>query len=381
MPGTTPMEAILEIAVDSGFNFAGATNVEPLAVFPHYEEWLSAGLHAGMRYLENPDMLPARRDPSRFFPEAVSIIFLGIRYPVNRLDPLPSSRHGRVSSYAWGLDYHAVLPPAIQTMVDRLRSLAGFDLPFKTSVDSAPVLEKPLAARAGLGWQGRNSCLIHPVFGSFFFLAGLFVPLNITGQPDPVPDRCGTCRRCVEACPTGCIRPDGTIDAGRCLSYLTIENKGAIPRDLRPLMGDWLFGCDVCQSVCPWNAKLDDSDVHPGFQSPDAQMMFPNLEKITRLTKEEFKHTYKTSPLLRAKRKGLLRNAAVVLGNSGDTGALPVLGHMLREEVEPLVRSHAAWAVGRLRAPEGRQMLSQSLRREEDPSVLEEIQIALDGAN
>ena len=218
MPGTTPMEAILEIAVDSGFNFAGATNVEPLAVFPHYEEWLSAGLHAGMRYLENPDMLPARRDPSRFFPEAVSIIFLGIRYPVNRLDPLPSSRHGRVSSYAWGLDYHAVLPPAIQTMVDRLRSLAGFDLPFKTSVDSAPVLEKPLAARAGLGWQGRNSCLIHPVFGSIFFLAGLFVPLNITGQPDPVPDRCGTCRRCVEACPTGCIRPDGTIDACRFIS-------------------------------------------------------------------------------------------------------------------------------------------------------------------
>lgn len=375
------LAAIREMAFESGFVFTGVTDLEPLAVFPRYEDWLASGYHAEMAYLENPETLPARREPSRFFPPAESILFLGIRYPVNRLDALPAGLRGRVSSYAWGKDYHVVLPPAIQMLIDKLEAYTGTDVPFRSSVDSSPVLEKPLAARAGLGWQGRNSCLIHPEFGSFFFLAGIFTPLAVDGQSNPVPDRCGTCRRCIEACPTGCIRPDRTIDAGRCLSYLTIENKGAIPRDLRPLMRDWLFGCDVCQSVCPWNAKLDDSDVHPGFQSPDAQMMFPNLEKISRLTKEEFKHTYKTSPLLRAKRKGLLRNAAVVLGNSGDTGALPVLEHMLREEVEPLVRSHAAWAVGRLGAPEGRQMLSQSLRREEDPSVLEEIQIALDGAN
>ncbi len=372
------LDSIREMAVASGFNFIGVTDLEPLAVFSHYEDWLASGFHAGMAYLENPETLPARREPSRFFPQAESILFLGMRYPVNRIEPLPAGLRGRVSSYAWGKDYHVVLPPAIQSLIDRLRSYTGTDVPFRSSVDSSPVLEKPLAARAGLGWQGRNSCLIHPEFGSFFFLAGIFTPLPVDSHTVPVPDRCGSCRRCIEACPTGCIRPDRTIDAGRCLSYLTIENKGAIPRDLRPLMKDWLFGCDVCQSVCPWNTKQDDSITYPAFLPDDINSRFPDLYTLSLLTDDTFKQKFRNTPFLRAKRKGLLRNAAVVMGNLGNPDAIPVLQRMLMANPEPLVRSHAAWALGRLGSSRSRQALSHSLKREENPDVLDEIRCALD---
>ncbi len=374
------LDALREIAEESGFNFAGLTNLEPLPSYSKYEEWISAGYHSGMQYLANPSTMPTRRDPSQFFTDAKSIVFLGLRYPVDRIYPKPAGIRGRVASYAWGADYHSVIPSTVRSFVDCLESFTGRVILYKLSVDSSPVLEKPLASRAGLGWQGRNSCLIHPRFGSFFFLAGVFLSISIEEPPTQIPDQCGTCHRCVDACPTGCILPDRTIDAGRCLSYLTIENKGLIPHELRPLMGDWLFGCDICQSVCPWNKKPDDTRVHPAFLPNDQESMFPDLDGITRLTNEEFRHVYKGSPILRTKRSGLLRNAAVVLGNTGDTRVLPILKRLLEEESDPLIRIHAAWGIGRLGSTKSRDVLSRALKRETDSSVLEEIKYTLERA-
>jgi epoxyqueuosine reductase len=251
-----------------------------------------------------------------------------------------------VAAYAWGEDYHAVIPERLKALVDFLERQSGRAVPFRGFTDNAPVLERELAQRAGLGWIGKNTCLIHPVRGSYFFLAELL--LGIPLQPDPpfTEDRCGTCRRCVEACPTGCIRPDRTLDARRCISYLTIELKGEIQEELRPTLGNWVFGCDVCQQVCPWN-RFAPQQGEPAF-APRIGVPTPELVAELALTEEEFRRKFEGSPLLRARRRGYLRNVAVALGNQGDRDAIPALERVVAEEAEELVRRHAEWALRRL---------------------------------
>ena len=220
-------------------------------------------------------------------------------------------------------------------------------MPHRWYTDSGPLLERDLAQRAGLGWIGKNTCLINPQQGSYFFLAELL--LGVALQPDPpfTQDRCGACTRCIDACPTGCIRPDRTLDARRCISYLTIELKGEIPEELRPRLGNWVFGCDVCQQVCPWN-RFAPEQGDPAF-APRPGIPAPELVAELALTAEEFKRKFTGSPVLRAKRRGYLRNVAVALGNQGDPAALPALERAAAEDPEPLVREHAAWAVEVLR--------------------------------
>jgi epoxyqueuosine reductase len=231
-----------------------------------------------------------------------------------------------------------------------------------------------MAQRAGLGWIGKNTCLINPQQGSFFLLAEIF--LGITLEPD-IPfsvDRCGTCTRCIEACPTACIQADRTIDASRCISYLTIEIKGAIARDLRPQLGIWVFGCDICQLVCPWNQRFAQQDRSDRREFPFEQ---PYLIPDLALSPQEFNRRFRGSAVKRAKRRGYLRNITVALGNSGYTPAIPQLVKSLNEDIEPLVRGHAAWALGRLNGEPARRSLEEASLVEKDSYVLEEIRSAL----
>jgi epoxyqueuosine reductase len=212
--------------------------------------------------------------------------------------------------------------------------------------DTGPILERDLAQRAGIGWIGKNTCLIHPQHGSYFLLSEIFLDLDLEPDPPFVTDHCGTCRRCIEACPTDCILPDRTIDATRCISYLTIELKGEIPVELRDKMGNWVFGCDICQRVCPWNRFAGTGDA--AFEERET---YPSLTEEMELSPQEFNRRFKGSPVKRAKRRGYLRNVAVALGNTGDRHALPVLQNALSDE-DGLVREHATWAIEKITAHE-----------------------------
>lgn len=372
-------ESILEIIQSAGFSHAGILKPQPLepSVFRKYQQWLSDGCHAGMTYLERESSMASRENPSSFMPEARSIIVLAARYPVDRVSDAHSGLYGKVSSYAWGRDYHDVLRVKLEELSAQLSRYTGKDVQTRLAVDSAPIMEKPIAISAGIGWIGRNSCLIHPVHGSFFFLANLFTTLELEPTRATISPLCGDCHRCVDACPTGCIRPDRTIDARRCISYLTIENKGAIPLDLREKVGQRLFGCDVCQSVCPWNRKPDDSLVLPEFLPAVESRIWLDLQKILSLSPVDFKQQFSGSPLSRAKRTGLLRNACVVLGNIGSDDVLPLLYRLLQEEPEPLIRRHAAWALGRVSSSRARDALCSASLSESDSDVLNEIKMAL----
>jgi epoxyqueuosine reductase len=222
----------------------------------------------------------------------------------------------------------------------------GHPIPNRWYTDTGPILERDLAQRAGLGWIGKNTCLINPRLGSYFLLAEILLGIDLEPDPPFEADRCGTCRVCLEACPTHCILPDHTLDARRCISYLTIELKGEIPLDLRERMGEWLFGCDVCQMVCPWN-RFAASAGDPAF-APRPGVACPDLIQEIRLTPQAFNEKFKKSPIKRAKRRGYLRNVAVTLGNAGDSAAIPALERTLQDD-ESLVREHAAWALQQIK--------------------------------
>ena len=361
-----------------GFELAGITGPGPPAHGQVFLDWLSQDRHGEMAYLASERSQQRRLEPRLILPECQSILVLGIPYAVAG-EPeaaLPAQAYGRVASYAWGADYHAVLAPRLQALVAFVESQVGAPLPHRWYTDTGPVLERDLAQRAGLGWIGKNTCLIHPQKGSYFLLAELL--LGVALEPDApfTADRCGSCTRCLEACPTGCILPDRTIDSRRCISYLTIELKGPIPIELRPLVGDWVFGCDICQQVCPWNQRFANSPPDPAF-TPRQGIPRPNLLEALSLAPSQFNQRFKDSPVRRARRRGYLRNAAVALGNLADPASVPVLAHSLRQDPEPLVRGHAAWALGRIGDELALQELRAALSIETDLQVRQEIERAL----
>ncbi len=366
---------LLEEARSQGFQLAGIASATRAETEGAYREWLAAG-HAGeMHYLgRDPDR---RSDPVLAWPQTGSILVVGVNYrtwdpdPDEAADPL----RGKVARYALGDDYHDVLS-------DRLRSLLAWarekyrealpDLDGRCYVDTGPLLERDLAARAGLGWFGKNTMLINREQGSYFFLGALL--LNIELPPDgPTTAHCGTCSRCLTACPTGAFVSPYVLDARRCIAYLTIELKGPIPRELRPMVGNWVFGCDLCQEVCPWNRKSMRGD-DERFQ-PHDHLKVPELIPLLSITQEEFRSRFRGSPVKRAKRRGLLRNVCIALGNSGDPSAIPALAAALTHE-EPLVRGHAAWALGRLGGVEAHVALRAAHPSESDPWVREELELA-----
>jgi len=373
-----------EIAAEArqlGFNLFGV--VEPGAP-PHYDvykRWLEQGKHGEMGYLDTERARKRRRDPKLILHECQSILVLGWPHTVPDLSPhnFEKSRRnlsGRTASYAWGEDYHDVFPRRLKELVDFIESKVGHPIPNRWYTDTGPILERDLAQQAGLGWIGKNTCLINPLQGSFFLLAEILLGIKI--EPD-IPfsaDRCGSCTRCIDACPTGCIQADRTIDATSCISYLTIELKGAIPRDLRNKIGSWVFGCDICQQVCPWNQRFSQQEnIYPediSFKEPD---LISELAKSS----QEFNRSFKGTPIKRAKRRGYLRNVAVALGNFGSTIGVPQLIKSLNNDPEPLVRGHAAWALGKIGGEQARRALENALSIEEDTSILEEIRFATGG--
>ena len=330
-----------------------------------YMRWLADGHHGDMAYLAR--QARKRRDSRLVFPDAGSMLVLGMNYfPGHK--PVDSPLKGRISRYARGKDYHAAIRERLEILLQYIRkeepSAGGL-----CYVDTGPVMEKAWGAQTTLGWFGKHTNLISRDRGSWFFLGVIL--LNISFQPDsPERNLCGTCRRCLDACPTGALVAPYVLDARLCISYLTIEYRGSVPRRLRPLIGNRIFGCDDCQEVCPWNRFARKAAAEGFFISEDR--MTPELVSLARITPEEFNRRYGDSPVRRATRDGFVRNVLIALGNSGKPEAIPVVERALFDS-SPLVRATAVWALGEISPERAREVLPGVRGKEADPLVQEEI--------
>ncbi len=320
-------EQVKLLARQCGFEIAGITAAVPLSDYERFDEWRQAGLAGEMTYLTDRrgDL---RADPRHLLPDAKTIICVGKLY--NTRQPYSTEARSRgigwISRYAWGDDYHEVLRAGLDVLRARLQELHGEPFQSRICVDTAPLLERSYARQAGLGWIGRNTCLINQGSGSWFFLGELLTNLELEVDSPP-PDRCGTCRRCVDACPTSAIIPSEngwSIDSRTCISYLTIEKRGSLDPGLQQGMGDHLFGCDICQDVCPWNRKASQTE-NASFQK---RVDLPSLLELSEYSEEDFRRSFRHSPIWRAKYRGFLRNVAVAMGNSGDTKMIPALSQL-----------------------------------------------------
>ena len=337
-------QSIKDKARQLGFFLAGVTTPEPPLHYSTFEHWLAQGRHGTMDYLATDRSRSRRADPQEILPECKSILVLATPYqPLSPSRKGVSEGQGELASYARGADYHDILPSRMKELVQFIEEQAGHPVRSRWYTDTGPILERDLAQRAGLGWIGKNTCLIHPKQGSYFLLSEIFLDLELEPDAPFVTDHCGTCRLCIEACPTDCILPDRTLDARRCISYLTIELKDDIPVELREKMDNWIFGCDICQMVCPWNRFAPEGD--PAFAEKGP---LPSLTDELTLTPQTFNQRFKRTPIQRPKRRGYLRNVAVALGNTGDMHALPVLQNALNDD-EPMVREHAQWAIEQIK--------------------------------
>ena len=333
-------QIIKDKARQLGFILAGVTIPDPPPHYSTFENWLAQGRHGNMDYLASERSRIRRANLREILPECKSILVLATPYS----PPLPGGEvEVRVAAYARGADYHDVLPARMQELVQFIEAQVGGPVKNRYYTDTGPILERDLAQRAGIGWIGKNTCLINPKQGSYFFISEILLDLALEPDPPFITDHCGTCTRCIQACPTQCILPDRTLDATKCISYLTIELKDDIPLDLRDKIGNWTFGCDICQMVCPWNrfAPQGDSafdDIRTHLSPTDELALRP----------QAFNQRFKLSPVKRTRRRGYLRNIAVALGNIGDKQALPVLQNALNDE-EPMIREHAQWAIDKIK--------------------------------
>ena len=356
-------ETIAVAARALGFAGAGCTRLGPLPHAPFMAAWLAEGRAGDMRYL--PRRAAERLDARRAFPWARALIALAYPYqpPPRAAGDWRQTLVGRIAAYARGADYH----DRVLALCDRLGAELAARFPharFLSYVDTGPIVEREWAMRAGLGWIGKNTLVLDRGAGSYFFLAELVTDLDLDDTTLPA-DHCGTCTRCMAACPTGALDVAYAMDPRRCLSYLTIEHRGPIPVELRPRLENWIFGCDLCQTACPWNT---------GEAEPDAWLS-PSLPALLAMDEAAFHERFGRSAVTRAKRRGLLRNVAVALGNSGNPDAVPALVGALAD-AEPLVRGHAAWALGRLGGAAARQALERARSAETDASVAGEIAAA-----
>jgi epoxyqueuosine reductase len=307
-----------------------------------FERWLDAGCAGSMDYLERTRS--DRLDPSRLLPGVRAAVAVALSYhtPSDDGEPAPAGRM-RVARYAGGTDYHDVIRPRLDALARFIESAAGPGARSRAAIDTSAVLERDLAARAGLGWFGKNTNLLTPSLGSWFFI-GIVLTTAEPAFDDEMADRCGTCTACLDACPTAAFTAPYVLDARRCISYLTIEHRGEIEEALRPLIGEWGFGCDVCQDVCPWNRKAAPAR-EPAFAPADAF----SPEALLALDEPAFRERFRHTALWRARRSGLLRNAAIVLGNGGDSASVPALRAALSDD-DPVIRDAAAWALSQLTA-------------------------------
>jgi len=334
-------ETVKNLARECGFELAGVARAEPLEDFARYESWVAGGMAGEMWYLTDR-RAEVRRDARNLLPGARSVICVGKLYN----QPVPPEAEGQavISRYAWGRDYHDVVRAGLEQLANKLAAIEALE--WKICVDTAPLLERSYARQAGLGWIGRNTSLINEPLGSWFFLGELITSLEL--EPgSPAPDRCGTCTRCIEACPTAAIVPSGehwTIDARRCIAYLNIELRGSIPEEHRASIGAHVFGCDICQEVCPWNSRAPETD-DPAFE-PEHEPS-PALETLAYLSEPEFRARFRNSPVTRPNYDGFLRNVAVAMGATGLERFHEPLEHLTRHP-SALVAEHARWALSEL---------------------------------
>lgn len=356
-----------------GFVACGVAGAGPdLEARARFEARIGSGSYAGLPWFT---LERAQRctDPSLVFAGVRSVVTLAAPYS-SAAGPAPDGQlRGRVARYAWGRDYHRVLEKKLRSLGEFLEAEAP-GTRSRPLVDYGPLAERAYAARAGIGWFGKSTNLLLPAIGSWVLLAELLTTAEL--EPDaPLRKTCGACTRCVDACPTGALAGGYKVDNERCISYQTIENRGPIPRELRPLIGDWLFGCDICQDVCPVGSRTAQQPL-PDLQAADCEAAAPALIPLLSLTEERFRQRFSGRAIIRAKRDGLVRNACVVLGNLGDPSAVPALIGALNDAA-PLVRGHAAWALGRLGGEPARTALQQRLAIEPDAEAREEIACAL----
>lgn len=373
----TLAETIKHRAYKLGFDLAGIAPADPPQTVSAYIDWVNRGYAGEMRYLERPDRVERRRDPSLSVPNAKSVIVVGKNYFTRQLpaEILNDPSRGIIASYAWGLDYHDVMTPRLRELQAFIEEQVGGQVHGRAYVDTGPVLERAYAVRAGLGFFGKNTMLIHPRWGAWLFLGEILLDVDLDYDAPDTRGTCGACIRCLDACPTDAFPAPYVLDGRRCISYLTIELKGPIPRPLRPLMGNRIFGCDICNEVCPWNRRFARATDEPAFQ-PAADHVAPKLLDLIALDDDEFRERFRDSPIQRAKRRGLLRNVAVALGNWGDPAAVPALTRALHDH-EPLIRGHAAWALGQIESAHARRTLEKALVMEADGHVQDEIKAAL----
>jgi epoxyqueuosine reductase len=360
-------------AADLGFDLAGIASADPFDDdLRRTLGWIEGGLHATMAWI-TPERTTRACRPDELLPGARSIVVVGVSYVTEESPPADTLPRGLVARYARGQDYHDVMRARLDDLAAYVRDIGGDGTCTRPFVDSSPLPERAAAVRAGLGFVGKNTNLLTASVGSWVLLGAVMTDLALA--TDPSVDRdCGRCRLCLDACPTDAFPEPFVLDANRCISYLTIEHRSAIPRDLRSGLGNRVFGCDVCQDVCPWNrARRPTGWPELGGSTDDA---LPSLADLLALDADGFRARFRATPIWRTKRRGLLRNAAVALGNVGSAAALPGLVGALKDP-EPLVRGHAAWAIGQIQNAAGIAPMVAALADESDAEVIDELQQAL----
>ena len=352
-----------------GFDIVGITTADRFARDEEAAlERVNEGLMDGLSWY-TAERVRKANSPRKLLEDARSVVSLAMSYNYGEAEPEGQGPHGKIARYAWGEDYHDVMKKRLREFVAALPDIAGRSVATRIFVDDGPMNDRAAAERAGVGWFGKNTNILTPSHGSWVLLGQVITDLDLV--PDaPLKKNCGECVRCIDDCPTGAIVAPYVIDNRKCISFLTIELRGSIPRELRPLVGDWVFGCDICQDVCPVNWKAAPA-LEPAFQKRhdfDAPALLPLLE----LDDEGFRDRFRGSPIKRAKRVGLQRNVCVALGNIGDPVAVPALVQVLKAS-EPLLREHAAWALGRIAGPDARAALLTALLIEDDYEVKKEL--------
>ncbi len=369
-------ERLTELAAECDIPLTGVTSADG---FDGLGDLLVNRVRDG--YLAGLDWFTEERarfsaEPRNLHDSARSIISIGVPYRLAAVSPPGDEPRGRISRYAWGHDYHRTLKTRMKRLLALLERELGRAIEGRLLVDTARIVDRAVAARSGLGWYGKNTMILVPGHGSWVMLGDLLVDIEI--EPDmPLKPKCGRCTACIDHCPTGAIRPGYVIDTPRCISFLTIELRDAIPRELRSCMGNWVFGCDDCQEVCPYT-KATATEEDDAFSPRSLENAVPRLSWLLTMTENEFRETYRGTAVLRTKRSGMARNAAIALGNVGTAGDLELLERVVANHDLPLVRGHAAWAMANIDRVASGPYLQRRLAVESDPMVHVELRTALD---
>lgn len=374
-------ETIKAEAERLGFSFLHITHPTQPPHYQAYLSWLDDDHTGEMGYLASARARSSRGNPAGLMENARSMLTFGVRYaPLTRSLPAGQDAHrplGMIASYALHSDYHDLLKQAAHRLMDFVKQETGCDIHYRVFVDSSAMLEKDIALMAGAGWIGKNSLLISPDGGSFQVLGCVLTDLELLSEPAFSKDLCGTCRKCQQICPTGCIGANHNLRADECIAYLTIEHRGVIPRHLRAKMGNWVFGCDVCQNVCPWNntefTLKPSAPLLPVWQNDPRVDLLAEIQ----LTPQEFRAKYAGSAILRATYAGFQRNLIIAMGNSASPACLPILEDILAGNPDAPLRLHAAWAIAALGPPNMRQILEAALAAENDERVRDELRYSL----